>query len=393
MRRTILFLIIIALCRTAPAQDLDSLLGHVEANNKTLKALKSAQEAQDLQLKSENRLSDPTVEYSPFFHKGSATTVFSSELIVEQEFDFPTLYASRKKANEMESQALSSEYLVQRRDILLEAKNLYIDLVHNQDLTDMTTRRLERADSIALMSERLSKEREATLLDVNKARMELMTLKAQLSRLQTERTEILSKIQALSGGNEFTPAALAYPLDALPGAQEKEGFIQSAAQASQDVQSANYRVQAMEQNLKVQKQSALPKLSLGFRRNTEERLAYNGFLVSTSIPLFSTKGKVRQAKSLLSSSSLMSEQAVLDATARIKTAYEEAESLRASIEAYDPALMEQTLELLFKSRALGQITVIDYFREADLVYNQKEELEELRCAYYKALSHLLSYKL
>ncbi|MDE7085998.1 MAG: hypothetical protein K2O48_04850 [Prevotella sp.] len=104
--KTIL-LTIIALCpllagngwaqQAAAPTDIETIIASVEANNTLLKAVRSGNAATVAEVKSENTIGETSVEYSPFFRKGVGGTA-SSELIVSQEFDFPTVYGARSKS-------------------------------------------------------------------------------------------------------------------------------------------------------------------------------------------------------------------------------------------------------------------------------------------------------
>ena len=63
------------------------------------------------------------MEYSPFYTRG-ITGMSSSELVVTQGFDFPTLYGARRKSGKVKQEALDRRYQAVRRDILLQAKNI-----------------------------------------------------------------------------------------------------------------------------------------------------------------------------------------------------------------------------------------------------------------------------
>ena len=64
------------------------VLKEIEKGNLELQAKKLANSATVYDLAAENMPDAPSVEYSPFFHKG-VSGVSSSELVVSQEFDFP----------------------------------------------------------------------------------------------------------------------------------------------------------------------------------------------------------------------------------------------------------------------------------------------------------------
>ena len=66
----------------------------------------------------------------------------------------------------------------------------------------------------------------------------------------------------------------------------------------------------------------------------------------------------------------------------------EAVSLRQSIQAYDTDLMTRTLDVLKQAVESGQLSVIDYFIEAETVYANQERLADLENRFQKAVARL-----
>ena len=93
------------------AQNIADVLQSIERNNKELQAQLQLTEAAKMEVQTQNSLSDPTIDYSPFFAKG-VDGVASSELVVSQEFDFPTLYAARRQSGKLQQEVLDSRLSV-----------------------------------------------------------------------------------------------------------------------------------------------------------------------------------------------------------------------------------------------------------------------------------------
>ena len=123
MKKIILAAMAFAAVVSAKAQDINSVLKSVEQNNMELKALLKGNEAADIENKSQNTLEDLSIEYSPFF-QSETSGIASSELVITQGFDFPTLYGARKKAGQLQRNVLDMQYQTARRDILVNAKKL-----------------------------------------------------------------------------------------------------------------------------------------------------------------------------------------------------------------------------------------------------------------------------
>ena len=144
------------------AQTIDDVLRQVEQNNKELQAQTHATLASKLEVQAENNLEDPSVEYSPFYTRG-ITGMSSSELVVTQGFDFPTLYGARRKSGKVKQEALDRRYQAVRRDILLEAKNLCLDLIMLRQKQALLDERAKNADELLALFEKRLRRRKPLL--------------------------------------------------------------------------------------------------------------------------------------------------------------------------------------------------------------------------------------
>ena len=106
----------LAFASSVQAQKIEEVLQSVEQNNKELQAVFHSTEAAKMEVQTQNNLEDPSVEYSPFFAKG-IDGMASSELVVTQGFDFPTLYAARNRSGKLQKDVLDRQQQALRRDI------------------------------------------------------------------------------------------------------------------------------------------------------------------------------------------------------------------------------------------------------------------------------------
>ena len=158
MKKTLLTIITALMAGIAYAQGIDGVLDCIERNNPELQALRKEHEAGCLDIKAQNNLDDPSVEYSPFFNK-ETSGVASSELVVSQGFDFPTVYAARSKAANLQQEALRQQLMTSRRDIMFSAATLCLDLVCQQKRKELVDKREENAISLQRLCEKRLKRR------------------------------------------------------------------------------------------------------------------------------------------------------------------------------------------------------------------------------------------
>ena len=154
---------------------IDDVLAAVREHNPELAAITLDTEAQSLQLKNENILEDPSIEYSSFYSSG-VTGQSGSELVVSQGFDFPTVYAARHRKNELSRSALENSLSSETRRILLDAKNLCLDIIMYRQIGELLGMQSEIADDLLALYEQRLESGDASALEVNKIRMELMSL-------------------------------------------------------------------------------------------------------------------------------------------------------------------------------------------------------------------------
>ena len=378
MKSTIMTIAALALAASVQAQTIGDVLKSVEQNNMELQAMLKGNEAADLETRRENYLEDPSVEYSPFFNN-DARGMASSELVVKQGFDFPSLYGARSKAAKLQSGVRELEYRTARRDLLLQAKNICLDLVHLDKQKAILAERRKNADELLAMFTEKYDKGDATAIELNKIKMERMNLEAELAAAEADRATALEQLRAMNGGVGIECADTLYP----PRPDEGYEAVYARAVASDwQVMAAAAAVDAAGQDVKVSRQGWMPKLEIGFRRNTEGPEASNGFLIGGSIPIFANRHKVKAAKARQAEAEMARTDARLKAESAARAAVESMRRLGASMAAYDVPLMRQTLRLLRKAVESGQMSVTDYYVEADGVYRNMQAYADLERQYH-----------
>ncbi len=409
MKKAILSITVAILPLTAAAQDITGILQSIERNNKELQAAKKSGEAQMLELKEQNTLDDTSIEYSPFFKSG-ASGVASSELVVKQGFDFPTLYASRSKAEKRQQAVTDLKWLAVRRDVLAAAKALCLDLILiNQERALLDKRRDNAARLLAMAEKRLS-HGDGTILDVNKVKMERMNIETEVLTNTAARNTALEALRAINGNIPLTVDMTEYPSTAaiLPSSTtdnpstaashpssviDYQTLLNNAIAAELTLRTADAEVAASQQNVKVNRMELLPKLEIGYRRNTDGSEASNGFMVGASLPLFSGKSKIKTAKARLEETTLNFDNTRIQTESRIRSLISELQQARTAADVYDTALLHTTLDLLYKAVEGGEITIMEYYVEADAIYKNLQAHLQLENQCQKILAEITKNEL
>lgn len=389
MKKIILAVMAFAAVVSAKAQDINAVLKSVEQNNMELKALLKGNEAADIENKSQNTLEDLSIEYSPFF-QSETSGIASSELVITQGFDFPTLYGARKKAGQLQRNVLDMQYQTARRDILVNAKKLCLDIINYNKQKQLLQERRKNADELLAMLELKFKNGDATSLELNKIKLDRMNLETELVQADTKHANAMQQLQALNGGQPIEVNMTEYP---QAPADDEVTMYEKAVATDWTVRTAQASVLAAEQDVKVNKQSWIPKFEIGYRRNTEGDNASNGFLIGGSIPLFSSKNKVKIAKARQTEAVMQHANARINAENSARTMINQMKQLKASADAYDVPLMRQTLKLLRTAVENGEISVTEYYVEADNIYKNMITYMDIERQYQDALTEIYKNEL
>ena len=369
----------------ALADTVGDVLKQVASNNLTLQALAHDNQADVLDIKASNSIGGPSVEYSPFFTKGYSG-VAESELVVSQEIDFPTKYAARNKQAKMQNIVGEQLLIKQRRDILLQAQLLCIDLIRLNQTLSMLHERLANSETLLQMYQKRMDAGDANALELNKVKLDCMEVRTLVNEAQGERTSLLQQLRLLNGGKPIDVIDTVLP--EYPQITNFESYRALALASDADVAVAQTALRAADMNLKLQKNEWLPNISFGYRRNTEHGEGINGFLVGVSFPLYSNSNNVKAARQRRESAELQVMQAQNEAEASMRTNYEQLQGLQQVIDHSDVKLLQESLTLFAKALQHGEITALVYYVEINSIYEKLQQHIDLHCQSVKLLAEL-----
>lgn len=373
------------------AQNVDAILQSVEKNNLTLQNARANAAACRAETDADVNLFGPTtVEYSPFFHQG-VSGIANSELIVSQELEFPSLYSSRRHMTTLKDNVVQENYRILHRDVLLQAEELCIDFAMAREKQMLIDKRLANIDTLLVLCQRRLEYGDATVIDINRIKMDKMRLITEELGLIEEKTNITDQLVLLNGGKPLEN-------DAINALWESKHFTDNIPLITNDVSdcaemaTAEAECAASRHALLVARRQWLPTLTVGYRRNTELREAYGGFLVGVSIPLFSNSKKIKAARLRQNAAELTAVQTETEATKRQERLITKVVNLQRTLAAYDLPLMEEGLQSLYKAVTEGQLSIIDYHIESDRVFSTLQERINTENELYHTLAQLQKYQ-
>lgn len=281
-------------CAALQAQSVGNILREVERNNRELSAQRKNDEASKMGIEAENAAEDPSVEYISQYNKeveGQST----SELVVSQGFDFPTLYGARHREGLERKEAINHRYEALRRKILLDAKMLCLDLIHFKPRERPAGCPAAKADKLLeIYEERLQAWRRHTCgSEQNQdGTHEHPDRGTEKQRGTPHRTQALL---ALNGNMPLEFDEKEYPAAVVT--KDVNALFDEIVGGEAEIHAADAELRAAEQAVKVNRQRWLPHLEVGYRRNTTaDGPKEHGFIVGGSLPLFSNRKQVKMAR-------------------------------------------------------------------------------------------------
>lgn len=377
MKRFLIAVSFVLMAFTASADNsVDDVLKQIAQNNLTLKALQHDNEADVLDIKAENSLDGLSVEYSPFFRSGYSG-VAESELVVSQEIQFPTKYADRNKQAKILKTVGGKMYEKNRRDILLEAEQLCIDVIRLNKTLAMLDQRLKNSETLHQMYDKRMAAGDANILEVNKVKLDCMEVQTMVSEAQNERMLLLQQLQQLNGGKPVTIDSEKFP--EFQPIKDFEYYKALYLASDADIQMAETMLKSADMNVKMQKREWLPNISFGYRRNTEQKEGVNGIMVGVSFPLYSNSKRIKAARERRQSAELQVEQARKDAESQLQSGYQQLVGLQQVLDHSDVKMMQESIVLFSKALQHGEINALDYYTEVNSIYEKLQRHIDIHC--------------
>ncbi len=369
---------------------LDSALVSIENNNPTLAARRQYWEAKKLEFQTGIGLSNPKMEFQYLF--GSPAEAGDQiEFLAVQAFDFPSVYKQRRELAKVQAGQSVYNIAIDRQHILLDAKLTGIELVYRKKLQAFTTARQQALQKLVADFQKKLDEGNGNILDLNKAKLQLLQVTQLLRTVEAEAVELSSHLVQLNGGIAVE-VDTAYP--DLTDVLLVEQIIAEDELIDPFRQVLIQEQRIAERELALAKTWKLPKFEAGYRHQGILGQRFNGIHAGITLPLWEQKNRVAQRESEIVYKGLELRDHINTYAFTRKKQFELQASYKTLLDEYNSSFSSiSSIRLLDKALALGEITIIDYFLETSFYYNAMTQFLETEKKYHEALAKLYAYKL
>ena len=369
----------------------ETILRQIEENNPQLKAAAAEADAEKIENRSGALLENPEFEFNYLW--GADGIGNRRDFRVTQAFDVATLTGMKSRQVAGQNEMSTLKYKSERLNVLLEAKQACIDLIYYNALKAELSTHLEQAQTLVTSFEKRLKAGGANVLDLNKAKVHLTTVRGQISQVEVERQTLMATLKSLNGGQDVALEDCDYGLaENLPA--DFDSWYESASQKNPVLEYVRQEVTLGQKQLSIDKTAWVPELTVGYMSELTTADKFRGVTVGVNIPLWSNANKVKQSRAKIAAAESRKVAAEQQFYFDLLAQYNRAASLKANSELMRASLSEtDSRDYLLTAQSKGEISMIEYLVETDQYYEALEQTLTAERDYHQALAQLNAVEL
>ena len=392
MKRSIISAVALFVCATLAAENLDTICRRVALEAPSLKAEAARLDADRIQSEADNSLAGPEADFDYKFAPTGEPNRWG--VSVGQSFDWPGTYAARSKAINFGSQAIESLNRSNYLDKKLEIKLLFIDIINTRKKLALLHERDKQTDSLIAICRTGVENGEQSILTLNKLEITKIRFKNSLVNLENQYTALKTSLIQMNGGldcEEILAHLDEYPDEMILSVDEYENQI---LEKDPMKRYSALMVQSQLQNVKAEKLKRFPGISLGYVHAREDGEIFNGISAGISLPVFSTRHKIKAAEALQRSLKYDEATQAISQRTSMMASRDKALALYKEYKALDAILKNGNNQaLLKKSLDNGIITAQEYLNEMSYFLDAWQDLLDAQYNYHLEAAVLNKYML
>ena len=352
----------------------DSLMKTVLENNRHLRVAWESYQVAVLEAGTGNTPPDPEVQLG-YLYGNPSELGNRVDFSVTQQVDFPTAYIHKSRVRKIKTTQAELAYIVSRQEVLLQAKQLWIERVHFNQKEGLLKARLEQARKI---NDHYQIKME--LGEVGQVAFSQSNL--HLTAIQGEYDQVLSDIEVnqlaileIAGGDEvqIPDSSLPSPVGFIPDTLLK------AYLSGPELQLYNRELELKEEAKSVTVSQNLPKLTAGYYSESVLDVKFKGFQVGVTVPLWENSNRIKHAKTEIIHAEANIDRFKYLQNKELLQKINQLESLTKRTQLLEEALgTGNSMELLALALEGGEISLSEYFYASDFYFQNQQLLLRYR---------------
>jgi outer membrane protein TolC len=361
------------MCLAAPSEfypTSDSLMKTIREHNRTLQTAWEQYQVAMLQAGTGNTPPDPEVEMGYLY--GSPTDLGNRlDFSVTQQVDFPTAYLYKSRLRKIRTSQAEIDYIIVRQEVLLQAKQLWIEHIYLNQRKILLEKRLIQANTINEHFQQKLVSGEVSHLAYSQSNLQLASIKSEFDQVLMEIKNAELTWSEISGGMhvEIRDTIFPLPMEIIPDS------VLNVYLNSPHMLRYSQALQSKEEEKKLVLSQTLPRLKAGYYSESLMDVKFKGFQVGITVPLWENSNRIKQAKSEISFAQQDAQRFTNLQQREVKQKLEQLESLRTRTILLEEALgTGKSLELLALSMENGEISMSEYFYASDFYFQNQQLL-------------------
>lgn len=369
-RRTIaMFILAAGVCITSGAQlpAPDSLFQEVLSNNRTLRVARESYQVALLESGVGNTPPDPEVEFGYLYGK-PAELGNRVDFSVKQRVDFPSAYIHKSHLRKIRNSQAELAYALSRQEILLQAKQLWIERIYLNLEEQLLVKRLRQAGTIDGHFRQKLASGEVDRLTYNQSVLQLAALESEYEAVLSEIRSNRLAMKEITGGKEVEITDTVFPAPAviIPDTLWQD-YLQGPG-----LQLHHQAMQLKEQQKSLTVSQHLPKLSAGYYSESVMDQQFRGFQVGITVPLWENANRIKMANSEVAFAQADAERYTSLRKKEILQALDQLESLKLRTRKLEEALdAGNSTGMLVLALKQGEISLTEYFYTTEFYFRNE----------------------
>jgi hypothetical protein len=387
----IIWILLVVILKANAQSNIDSVLADISRNNYRIKSNVQFQKSEQWHARTGISLYNPVVEYD-YLNGSPAEAGKQEDFTFVQSFDFPSVYTKKRKLADIRSGQLGLNSKAVRQEVLIEAKQIYFDIIYHKKLQVFLSDYAKNAQQLVSDFQKKLDKGDGNILDLNKSKLILFDANKDLENNRTALLQLNQSLVEMNGGNVITVNDTFYPL--IPLIEPFDQLEQEIENNDPIRQSLETEVAIAKLQVSIARASSLPKMEVGYHYQGILGQTFSGFHTGITIPLWENRNGVRYHKEAFIYAELELQTHKSEHYTEIKNLYERYLNLKKLITEYD-LLLNQVNQGVLLSKAVfsGHISTIEYFMEMSLLKNSTMGYFRMENELHKVLAELYKFKL
>jgi cobalt-zinc-cadmium efflux system outer membrane protein len=252
------------------------------------------------------------------------------------------------------------------------------------------TKRVAYAQDIANSFKIKFEKGESSILDHNKAQVNLLNVRKELESVDIERNALLSELAILNGGKLVVFTNREFQMSDIP--LDFDQWYLAVEQNNPTFSWLKKEIEISRKQTGLNRALSLPKLQAGYMSESVVGQQFQGVTVGMTIPLFENKNKVKYAEANTQAMELIASDNKIQFYNHLKALHTKTIALQKNVMDYRSSLRSfDNAVLLKKALDKGEISLINYIMEFSLYYESIEKLLQLERDMNKTTAELNQY--